>query len=218
MVSDVAGREYLARELLQIVVFFVAGVIRTDHGKLAIARLYLFQLARGRRQRVRPRYRLQPTLLTNHRRLQAFRTVHEIAGVPPLDAQEFAVEARAVAIVAADDFVIANAQRGLAAVGAVRANGPDVFHLPGPRLIPIRAAGERAHRTDIDAHPALVAFQVIEMIGLDDRNRPSIAHAQRFHAHAFVADPNAAVTQNAAWFIVKHNGRPLFFVRMQLLR
>ncbi len=99
----------------------------------------------------------------------------------------------------------------------MRADGADVLHFPGPRLIAIRAAGERAHRADIDAHAALVAFQMIEMIGLDHRDRAAIADAQRLHAHAFVANAHAAIAQNAARLVVKHNRRPLLFVRMQLL-
>ncbi len=156
-------------------------------------------------------------MLANHGRLQALGAVHEIRRVPAFDAQKLAVDARLVAIVAADDFVVANAQRGLAAIGAMRADGADVLHLPGARLIPIRAAGERAHRANVDAHAAFVAFQMIEMVGLDHRHRAAIAHAQRLHAHALVADAHAAITQDAARLVVKHNRRPLLFVRMQLL-
>ena len=207
----------LARELLQVVIFFVAGVVRADDRELAVARLHFVELVRRRGQSFRPRHRLQVAVPANHRRLQALRAVHEIGRVAALDAQELAVDARAVAIVAANDFVVANAQRGLAAIGAMRANGADVLHFPGTRLIAIRAAGERAHRANVDAHAALVALQMIEMIGLDHRHRAAVADAQRLHAHAFVADAHAAVTQNAARLVVKHHGRPLFFVGVQLL-
>ena len=97
----------------------------------------------------------------------------EIERVAALHAEELAVDAAAVAIVAANDLVVANAQRGPAAIGAMRADGADVLHFPGPGLIAIRAAGERAHRADVDAGAAFVAFQMIVMVrnDLGDRRR-----------------------------------------------
>ena len=97
----------------------------------------------------------------HQRRLKPLVAISEIERVAALDAQELAVDARAVAIVAADDHVVAHAERRLAAVRAVRADGADVVHLPGPRLVAIDAAGQRAHRADIDARAALVAFEVV---------------------------------------------------------
>ncbi len=112
--------------------------------------------------------------------------------------------------------VVARAERGLAAVGAVRADGADVRHLPGPRLVAINAAGERADRADVDAGAALVALQVIAVIGRDFRNRAALDHAERVDAHAFVADAHAAVAQDAARRIEKHHRRILFFGRVDL--
>ena len=140
----------------------------------------------------------------------------EIESVAALDAEELAVDAGAVAIVAADDLVVAHAERGLAAVRAMRADGADVLHLPGARLIAISAAGERAHGADIDAHAALVALQVIAFVGRDLRNHAAIDHAQRAHAHAFVADAHAAEAENAARLIEEHHRRPLLLVHVDL--
>src|SRR5580700_5194227 len=95
--------------------------------------------------------------------------MHEIESIASLDAQKFTVDARMIAIVAADDLIVAHAQRGLAAVGAVRTNSSDVMHFPGPRLIAIHTASQRAHRADVDAHTAFVTLQVIEMVRSDFR-------------------------------------------------
>ncbi len=122
----------------------------------------------------------------------------------------------AVAIVAADDLVVAHAQRGLAAVRAMRADGADVLHFPRPRLVAIDAAGERAHRADVDAHAALVAFQMIALVRRDLGNHAAVDHAQRAHAHAFVADAHAAIAQDAARIIEEHHRRPLFLVHVDL--
>ena len=91
--------------------------------------------------------------------------VVEVKRIPALDTKELAVDARPVAIVAANHLVIANTQSRLAAIGAVRANGAHMFHFPRPRLIPIRTAGQRAYRTDIDALSALIAIQMVAFIG-----------------------------------------------------
>ena len=56
----------------------------------------------------------------------------------------------------------------------MRADGADVLHFPGPRLIAIGAAGQRAHRADVDARAALVAFQVIVTIGNNLGNHAAI--------------------------------------------
>ena len=99
--------------------------------------------------------------------------VGEVEGVASLDAQEVAVDAALVAIVAAHNLHAgigaAHAQRGLAAVAAMRADGADVLHLPRPRLVAISAGGERADRADVDAHAALFALQMVFFIGRDDR-------------------------------------------------
>ena len=158
----------------RIEILFVGGVIRADDAELAAARLDLVEL--------RPRFRApcdhdigsSPSPLRTSGDCSRSGMIEEIERVAAFDAQELAVDAGAVAIVAADDFVVAHAQRGLAAVGAVRADGADVLHFPRPRLIAIDAAGQRAHRADIDARAALVAFQMIALIGRDLGNHAAI--------------------------------------------
>ncbi len=70
-----------------------------------------------------PRNRIELVVFPAHQRLlDAFRVPGEIKTEAPLYAQEFLVDAGEVAVViGAQNFVIADAQRGLAAVGAVRA-------------------------------------------------------------------------------------------------
>ncbi len=157
MMIDVVGPQHLARETLQVEIFFVAGVVGADHAELGPRCVRLLELLRHRRQRFRPGNRLQLAVLAHQRRLQTLAAVHEIEGIAALDTQELAVDARPVPVVAAYDLAVADPQRGLAAVGAMRADGADVFHLPRPRLVTIRPAGERTHRADVDAHAALVA-------------------------------------------------------------
>src|SRR5690242_12215965 len=143
--------------------------------------------------------------------------MREIEGVAALDAKEFAVDSGMVAIVAADNMVVADAQSGFAAVRAMRADGADVVHLPGTRFVAVHAAGERAHRADIDTHAALVAFQMIGMVGRDFGMDAAIDHAERMHAHAFAADAHAAVAKNAARRVEEHHRRPLLLVDVNLL-
>ena len=66
----------------------------------------------------------------------------------------------------------AHAERGLAAVAAMRADGGDVVHLPRARLVAIGAGGERADRADIDAHAAFFAVEMVAFIRGDHRTTP----------------------------------------------
>ena len=164
-----------------------------------------------RGQRLRPGDFLQLAVHAHQRGLQTLGVIVEIEAVAALDAQELAVDAGAVAIVAADDAVVARAERGLAAIRAMRADGADVGHLPGARLVAVGAAGERAHGADVDAGAALVAFQVVAMVGRDFGDHSAVDHAERIHAHAFIADAHAAVAENAARRIEEHHRRKLLF-------
>src|SRR5258706_6695689 len=118
--------------------------------------------------------------------------LREIEPVAPLDAQEFPVDAAVIAIVAADDLAVANAESGAAAMGTMRADGADVLHFPRPGLITVDPAGQRAHRADVDAGAALVAFEMIVMVRNNRRNHAAIRYAKRAHAHPFIADAHAS--------------------------
>src|SRR6185436_3349944 len=97
--------------------------------------------------------------------------VRKIERVTAFDAQEFTVDTGLVAVIGANNLVVADAESGLAAIRAVRADGADMLHFPGACLITVRSAGQRADRADVDAHAALVAFQMVFVIGRDLRER-----------------------------------------------
>ena len=142
--------------------------------------------------------------------------IREVERVAALDAQELAVNPRPVAIVTPNNLVVADTERGLATIGTMRANRAHMLHLPRPRLVAIRSAGQRAHRTDVDAGAALVAFQVVAIVGGNFRNHAAIDHAQRAHSHAFIADAHAAEAENAARRIEEDDWRKLLFGRVDL--
>ena len=110
--------------------------------------------------------------------------------------------------------MVANAERGLAAVRTVRANGGHVFHFPGPRFVAIRAAGQCADRTNVNAHAALFAFEVIAAVGDNHAIRTAHADAQGLDVHALIANANTAEAQNAPRSIVVNDLRPFFFWAM----
>src|SRR5882672_2328944 len=86
-----------------------------------------------------------------------------------LYAQKILIEAGKVAVVGAQYFVIAHAQGRFAAVRAMCAHGGYIRQLPGPRFVAIGAARESADRTNIDAHAALFAVEVVLPIRDDHR-------------------------------------------------
>ena len=104
----------------------------------------------------------------------------------------------------------------------MRADGGDVVHLPGARLIAIAAAGERANGADVDAHAALLAVELAglavgsNVVGGDDGDDAAILHADGPHVHALTAHADAAVTEDAAGAVVVDGGRPLLLVAVRL--
>ena len=111
---------------------------------------------------------------------------------------------------------VADAKRGLAAVRAVRTNRADVLHFPRASFIAIRFAGQRADRADVDTSAALIALEVIALIGSDLTHDAAIHDAERVDAHAFIADTNAAVAKNAPGRIEEHDRRKLLFIHVML--
>src|SRR5579859_587136 len=153
-----------------------------------------------------------------HKRLaNALGVGGEVVTKTSLGAQKFVVNSRMVAIIGAKDFVVANRERGLAAIGAMRARRAKVLHFPGARLIAIRAAGERADGADIDTRAAFFAGELAGIVGNDDGQNAARANAEGLHVHAFIAHAHAAEAQNAARSVVINNRRPLFLGVMQFL-
>ena len=120
-----------------------------------------------------------------------------------------------VAIVGAQDFVVANAERGLAAVRAVRTGLGNVGHFPRARLVAVGSAGKRADRTDVDAHAAFFAGERAFFIRQDYGMHATGADAESFHVHALIAHAHAAEAENAARRVIKNERRPLLFRVMQ---
>ena len=156
----------------------------------------------------------------DQRLLQALGIVGKVESVAAFYAKKVAVDAAFVAIVTADDLHAGigatHPQSGFAAVSAMGADGADVLHLPGACLVTISARGQCPDRTDVDAHAALFALQMIFLIGRDDRSRSAILDAERPYIHPFTAHPNAAIAENAARTIEVDHRRPLLLVAMVL--
>ncbi len=218
MVIEIVGAERDAGEAVQQVIFFVCGVVRADHadGAAAVRGVHLLDAACDFLECVLPARGLELSVAAHEWLADAFRIRGEIVAEATLGAQEFAVEAGMVPIIGAQDFVVAHAERGLAAVRAMGARLRDVGHLPGARLITIRAAGERADRADVDAHTAFFACQLVGLVRQDYGEHAAGADAERFHVHAFVADAHAAEAENAARRIVIDQRRPFLLGRVEL--
>ena len=210
---DVVRSKRRARQPLQQVILFVRCPVRTDEPDrvLAVGVVNRLQLARCGLRGFFPGNGIELVALANQGLPNALRVFGEIKPKPSLHAQEISVDPAQVAVVRAQNFVVAHAERRLAAIRTVRADRRNVLHLPRPRLVAIGSAGQRSDRADINAHSALFALQVILAVRDDHAVRPAQAHAQRFHVHAFVAHAHAPEAQDAARRVVIHQLRPLFF-------
>src|ERR1700693_3497797 len=146
--------------------------------------------------------------------------ISKIKRVSSLDAEEVAVRSALIAIIATNNLHAriraAHPQSRLAAIPAMRADGADMLHLPGTRLIAIRPGSKRPHRANVDAHAALFALQMVSLIRRDDRTNAAVLHSQRPNVHALTADTHAAVTKDASWTIEEHHRRPLLLILMIL--
>ena len=128
------------------------------------------ELAGGKAERVLPGGGLELACGVADERLgEALGAFDKVETEAALGAEEVAVDAALVAVVGADDFGavvgLAHAERDLAAVGAMGADGGDVVHLPGAGLVAIAAAGERADGAHVDAHAALFAVELVAAVG-----------------------------------------------------
>src|SRR5262249_10455225 len=139
----------------------------------------------------------------------------EIKREAALGTKKIAVVARKVAIIGADDFVVAHAERRLAAIGTVRAHGGYVLHLPRTCVIAVGAAGQRPDRTYIDAHAALDAFEMAVAIRNDHRIGSALAYAESLDVHAFVAHAHASEAKDAARRVVIDDVGPFHLGHVQ---
>ena len=184
VVVDVVGAQHRAGEFLQQVVFFVGGAIGAENtdGLAALAIADFAQLAAGVRQGLLPTDFRKFTVGLAHERLgQAVGVVGEVERVAALDAQEVAVDAALVAVVAAENLRpavdAAHPQGGLASVTAVGADSGNVIHFPGAGFVTVTARGQGADRAGVDAHAAFFAIQMIASVGGDDAGDSAVLHA-----------------------------------------
>ncbi len=168
LVVDIVGAKNRPRKLLQQVVLFVRGAVGADdaYRRTAARVANLLQLSSGNANGMLPCGGLELALRISDERLRKpVGALDEVESEAALGAKEIAVDAALVAIVGANDLGavvgLAHAERDFAAVGAVGANGGNVVHLPGAGFVAIAAAGERAHRADVDAHAALLAVELV---------------------------------------------------------
>ena len=103
--------ERVPRPLLEQEVFFVAGAIRADEADsvAAVLGVNLFQLGRCRLSGFLPRNGEEFVALAHHGLLDALGVTGEVEAKTAFHAKEVAVDAAQVAVVGAQDFVIANA-------------------------------------------------------------------------------------------------------------
>src|SRR5258708_9683888 len=173
MVIDIVGLQKYAREFRKQISCFVCGPRRAnDANRLPAVFVANFsKLLSDHRKGFFPRRRNQLAFFSNKRLREALFVIRKIEGVTAFDAEKVAVRAALVAIVAANDFHAgvgtANAQRGLATIATMSANGSDMRHLPRASLVAIRPGSECADGADVDAHAALFALQVVFFIVSD---------------------------------------------------
>jgi hypothetical protein len=95
-------------------------------------------------------------------------------------------------------------------------DGADMFHLPRAGLVTICTRGQRSNGTDINAHTAFFALEMLVLVGHDELRRIAVGDSQRPDIHALAADAHAAITHDAAWPVEIHYRGPLLFIAMVL--
>ena len=103
----------------------------------------------------------------------------EVERIAALHAQELPIETGAIAVIRAHDLAIADTECRFASVGTMGANGPYMFHLPRPRLIPVSAARQRADRTDIDTGATLIALKMVTFVGNNFSRSSAVPDTER---------------------------------------
>src|SRR5258708_15744085 len=219
---NVVCSQHRARKLLQQIVLFIRGAVGTNHadGLSALGVADLTQAFAYMFNRFFPRSGLESAVLANQRMAQAVFVVKEIESIAAFDAEKVAINAALVAIIAANNvhagIGATHAERGLAAVATVRADGADVVHLPRAGLVTVRAGSQRTHRADVNAHAAFFAIQVVALVGRDHGAGAPELHAECGDVHGLSANTHATVAKNATWTVKEDDRRPLLLFFVQL--
>src|SRR6266567_6378568 len=154
-------------KLREQVILFIRRVIGADNanGVAAIAVANLGKALADQLKGLFPSRRRQLAVLADQRLGEAGVVVAKIKSITALDAEEIAVDPALVAIVAANNLHAgvgaAHTEGGLATVATVGADRAHMVHLPGPRLVAVGSRGQRANRTNVNAHPAFFALKMI---------------------------------------------------------
>ena len=108
---EIVRAERDAREAVQQIIFFVGGVVRANHadGSGAVRGVRLFQPARDFLKRVFPAGGLELSIAADQRLADALGIRREVVSEAALGAEELAVDARVIAIIGAQNFVVAHA-------------------------------------------------------------------------------------------------------------
>src|SRR6266567_5476170 len=155
-----------------------------------------------------PGRRDQPAafLITNQRRANSLFMVHKRMTETALDTKKLAIQSAYVAV-ARDNthqFAAPRPERHLAAIRTVRARRNCLRELPGSRLMAISTIEQCSRRTNLDTVAALGTIQPTT-ISSNDGVGAAIAGLDGFFTHPFIADPGAALAQNASlWIIGDH--------------
>src|SRR6266852_1843355 len=213
---DVIGAESGAAQALEEIVFFVGGAVAADEadGIGPVGGVNFFQPGGSGLRGFFPGDGIELAVFAEQRLLDAFWMTGEIKAEAALHAEKILIDAGEVAVIGAQNFVVADDESCFAAVGAVGADGGDVFHFPGAGFVTIGAAGERADGANVNAHAAFFAIEVVAAIRNDDGVGAAHADAEGFYVHTFVADAHAAEAENAAGGVVVDEVRPLFLGAM----
>jgi hypothetical protein len=216
---DVVRADRRARNAPEQIVLFIRRAVRADEADRvrAVGLVHLGEAPGNLGQRVFPAGGHKLSVAAHQRKPETLGMLRVVEAEAALGAQKIPIYTGEVAIIGAQNFVVAHAERRLAAVRAVRANCGDVAHFPRPRLVAVRAARQRAHGANVDAHAALFALEMILAVRNDRRLRAALTDAERLHVHALVANAHAAEAQNAARRVVVHRVRPLLLGLVALL-
>src|SRR5262249_18691002 len=191
---DVVRADVGAGQPAQQIILFVRRAVRADKtdGVGAVLLAHLLQAHADFPDRILPTGRFEFPIPADQRLPQALRMAREVEAEAAFRAEEFLVDTGEVAVVGTHDFVVADAQSGLATVRPVRAERADIHHLPRSRPIAVGAAGQCADGADVDTHAALFTFEVVLAVRDDHRIGAAVAHAERLDVHALVANAHTA--------------------------
>src|SRR5579864_8917774 len=139
MMIDVISSNRRSRNAPQKIVFFVRGPIGSiePNGIRPILLVYRGHTRSRLFQSLFPSRGLEPAAETDQGMIEPLGMAGEVEREPAFGTQKVAVVTGEIAIIDAQDFVIAHAERRLAAIGAVRAHGGDVLHLPRTCVIAV---------------------------------------------------------------------------------